>query len=396
MKRKVLVVDDNPKNLQVVAALLAENNYQVEVAISGQAALMWLNQTKFDTILLDVMMPDMDGFETCEQIRQDKSNDNIPIIFLTARQDIESITHGFKVGGVDYLTKPFNHDELLARLATHIELKEAREKMTNLNQWLEKEVDDKTKALRLSNKALEEANAELRKLDRAKSDFLKAISHEIRTPLNGICGSLTLLKDYSEEDYFKEVVTLLDASVTNLEKYSYVALQIANLQIKGDEYLGLQKVDLSSLAKNCFTDFERQNTGSHLKISFVSECDESPVVADIKHIQEVFVALLNSSLIFTKKGYITMRITESSESFFLKIEDSGCLFSGKEVSHYFDSLNNQNYQFERNNAIELHLATIIVQLHKGKITFENNTSGQGTITTLEIPKLILSNTTAIS
>ena len=386
MKRKVLVVDDNPKNLQIVAALLTENNYRVEVAVSGRAAVMWLNQTKFDTILLDVMMPDMDGFETCQQIRSDKSNDNIPIIFLTALQNIESITEGFKVGGVDYLTKPFNHDELLVRLATHIELKVAREKLTDLNLWLEQEVDKKTIELKAANVKLEQANKELHKLDDAKNGFLKAISHEIRTPLNGICGSLTLLKDYSEEEYFKEVISLLDASVNNLEKYSYIALQIANLQIRGDQCLGFLEVDLAHLGKNCLSNLEEKAQKKNIRLTFQSECAESRVLADIKHLRGAIDTILESALFFTKEGAVHMRIIEKDHTFLLQIEDSGCLFTGKEVSHFFDSSNSNNYRFNRNNAIELHLATIIVQLHRGMLLLENTASNTGTITSIVLPK----------
>ena len=83
MKHKVLIVDDNPKNLQVIAATLSENNYQVEVALSGKAALVWLENTSFDIILLDIMMPEMDGYETCKAILSNPKNKNIPIIFLT-------------------------------------------------------------------------------------------------------------------------------------------------------------------------------------------------------------------------------------------------------------------------------------------------------------------------
>lgn len=123
MNDRVLVVDDNPKNLQIIAALLSENNYTVEVALNGSSAIKWLSGERFDAILLDIMMPEMNGFETCDIIKQNPDNVNIPIIFLTARQDIESITEGFEKGGVDFITKPFNQKELLVRLSTHIELK---------------------------------------------------------------------------------------------------------------------------------------------------------------------------------------------------------------------------------------------------------------------------------
>ncbi len=172
---KILVVDDNPKNLQVVAALLTENNYLVEVALNGGTAIKWLRNTSFDAILLDVMMPDMDGFTTCELIKKDIKNANIPIIFLTARHDIESISDGFTKGGVDYITKPFNQQELLIRLKTHIELKESREKLLDLNGWLQSEVQKKTDQLVEANNNLINAYEELKQLDIAKNDFLNTI-----------------------------------------------------------------------------------------------------------------------------------------------------------------------------------------------------------------------------
>lgn len=384
--KKILVVDDNPKNLQVVAALLAENYYEVEVAIGGRAALIWLEQVKFDAILLDVMMPELDGFETCELIKQDPANKNIPIIFLTARQDVESITTAFNIGGVDYLSKPFNHDELLARLATHLELKESREKLVNVNKWLQEEVDKKTEELNKTNTELENANKQLISLDIAKNDFLKSISHEIRTPLNGICGSLNLLKNYSDDDYFTEVIALLDSSVTNLEKYSYAALQIANLQVKGDQYLSFQDADFGCVSENCLANIEDKNTVQKLNVVLQKQCADSPIMADIKYLQAAISALINCSLTYTKQGYLRLTIVDKEENYVLKIEDSGCLYSKNKVSHYFDSINSQNYQFERNNAIELHLAKIIIQLHKGVLTTDNNEDNDGTITVITIPK----------
>jgi len=369
----------------MLADLLAGSGYQIETALNGAAALMWLKKMEFDTIFLDVILPSKDGFETCKQIRTDKSNEHIPIIFLTAQQDIESITEGFRVGGVDYLTKPFKPKELLARLATHIELKLARDKMVDLNTRLEAEVSRKTLELQESKQKLEQANFKLHQLDQAKYDFLKAISHEIRTPLNGICGSLSLLQDYTDEEYFQEVIALLDASVTHLENYSYAALQIANLQIKGDEYLGFQKIDLGCLAQSCIGNYRKLAKEHNIELSFHLECETSPILADMEYLQDAINALINSSLVFTKTGLIKVSVGQSVNTCFLRIDDTGCLFSSRDISHFFESLNSQNYKFERNNAIELHLAAIIIQLHKGTLSFVNNELNTGTITTLKIP-----------
>ncbi|TRX72058.1 hybrid sensor histidine kinase/response regulator [Carboxylicivirga sp. M1479] len=375
----VLIVDDNPKNLQVLATLLSQNNYNIEVANSGKAALSWLNDHEFDAVLLDIMMPEMDGYETCRQIKRNKEWSEIPVIFLTAREDIESITMGFQVGGVDYLTKPFNHDELLARLATHIELKESRQKLANVNQWLNQEVEKKTLELR-------QANEELRQLDASKNDFLKSISHEIRTPLNGICGSLNLLRNFSQDAFFTDVISLLDQSVSNLEKYSYAALQIANLQLKGDSQLEWQRVDWQVVIGECVKQVKQSKPDEEIDVVVKPFPDEAGSTVDFEYLCNAIEALLFSSLAYSKEPKIIISMEDDGDYWKLIIEDNGSLFNGKKVSHFFDSINNQNYQFERNNAMELYLAKIIIQTHKGDLSFENKADKSGTRTLVTLSK----------
>ncbi len=128
----ILVVDDNPDNIQVVANILQENNYELSVFLNGENALEFLELETPDLILLDVLMPDMDGFELCRIIKQNRKMKDIPIIFLTAKNEIEDLVAGFKLGAVDYITKPFIPIELLLRIKTHIELKKTREEIRKL------------------------------------------------------------------------------------------------------------------------------------------------------------------------------------------------------------------------------------------------------------------------
>ncbi len=125
-KSLVLTVDDKPQNLQFLGKLLSDNGYEVGVAQSGQQALNFVRKNEPDLILLDIMMPDMDGYEVCKRLKEDFSAKHIPIIFVTAKTDPEDIIKGFDMGGVDYVTKPFNSAELLARIKTHIELRTLR------------------------------------------------------------------------------------------------------------------------------------------------------------------------------------------------------------------------------------------------------------------------------
>jgi len=132
----ILIVDDNITNVKVLGNLLKGNNYRVEFALDGKSAIDWIMKKDFDLILLDVMMPEMDGFEVAAVLKDEPQKKDIPIIFLTAKSDEESILKGFKSGGVDFLSKPFNHSELLARVSTHIALKNAREEIKQKNKFI--------------------------------------------------------------------------------------------------------------------------------------------------------------------------------------------------------------------------------------------------------------------
>jgi len=123
----ILVVDDNQENLKVVSNFLKEKGYQIALALDGESALKVLYDNEIDLVLLDIMMPGMDGFEVCKKIKSLKVLKDIPIIFLTAKSETDDIVKGFQLGGVDYITKPFRKEELLVRVNNHIQLKQARD-----------------------------------------------------------------------------------------------------------------------------------------------------------------------------------------------------------------------------------------------------------------------------
>ena len=194
MAEKILLVDDQPKNIQVAGTLLSANGYEVEAATDGFRALEWLSEESFDLVLLDVMMPGMDGFETCRRLKQLPGGEDIPVIFLTAKSDTDSLVEGFQSGGIDYLAKPFQAEELMVRVKTHLEMKQMRAKLKDVNKWLQTEVSNKTIEITEANQQLKDALLKVESLDKSKDNFLKIISHEIRTPLNGIIGASFLLK----------------------------------------------------------------------------------------------------------------------------------------------------------------------------------------------------------
>ncbi len=158
LKYHILIVDDIADNIQVAMNILRESNYDFSFAMNGEDAYKLLQENSFDLVLLDVMMPGIDGFTLCKMMQTNEKMAHIPVIFLTAKADIDSVSQGFALGGVDYITKPFQADELVARVKTHLQLYKAKEVLKEHNLSLESELKYKVERL-LSE--LEETQVEM-------------------------------------------------------------------------------------------------------------------------------------------------------------------------------------------------------------------------------------------
>jgi DNA-binding response OmpR family regulator len=216
----ILIVDDNPQNLQVLANLLKEEKYEIEFAINGKATLDWLKNRKFDLVLLDINMPGMNGFEVCRRIRSDKETQDIPIIFLSAESERESILKGFEVGAQDFVIKPFDSRELLARVKTQLDLKSKTEKLEKVNEWLGKKIDTWIRISLNKPKNVETGDlvAKLAEFDNNQSFVLKDICLELNISIKEI--EKLILKRYDPENkkQIKEITKKLTDSVEKLGK----------------------------------------------------------------------------------------------------------------------------------------------------------------------------------
>ncbi len=138
----ILMVDDVPKNLQVLGNILSKEGYKISAALNGEQALNILDKATPDLILLDIMMPGLNGFEVMKKIQNDKKAKEIPVIFLTAKTEKEDVIQGIELGAVDYITKPFNATELKARVHNHLELKLSKDRLKKLNSELQTALDE--------------------------------------------------------------------------------------------------------------------------------------------------------------------------------------------------------------------------------------------------------------
>ncbi len=286
----ILLVDDNPMNLGVLADYLESQNFVILVARDGESALEKAAYALPDIILLDVMMPGLDGFETCRLLKENELTQKIPVIFMTALAETTDKVRGFNAGAVDYVTKPLQQDEVLARVNTHLRLRELTDHLETLVQQRTAELDA--------------AYHRLERLDRAKSDFITVISHELRTPLTIIDGYTQLLRAYPEISGHAE----LQERVTGILRGTQRMLEIINLIMEAT------RIDQGSTPIHTakVTPFElylqaRMTYNSALRERNISITPENvqelpEIEADPNQITRVLTHLLGNAIKYTPDG----------------------------------------------------------------------------------------------
>jgi two-component system, sensor histidine kinase and response regulator len=371
----LLIVDDNPQNLQVLGKMLQENNYKIEFAINGPAALDWLSSRKFDLVLLDINMPGMNGFEVCTRIRSDHEMDNIPVIFLSADTDRESILKGFELGAQDYIIKPFDSRELLVRVKTHLTLKRSRENLEILNRSLEEKVLERTIQLKAANDKLESLNNTLLDLDKSKSEFLNIISHEIRTPLNGILGPLELLKEPAEPHDIALLIEILDTSVKRLERFSLDALLITRLQTTSGA-LRSDNIDLSAILETAIDEASEKILSKSITISQKNELKGDMINGEAPLIKKLFSNIIDNALFFSpKNGTIHIRLYSEGKFLICEIKDQGSGFEPGIAEKCFQLFTIGGEFRDSSTGLGLPIAKMIADAHHGAINVGNNSEG---------------------
>ncbi|MGB3695786.1 MAG: response regulator [Spirulinaceae cyanobacterium] len=204
----ILIVDDNPANLGVLSDFLDIAGFEVWIAKSGDMSLERVKFALPDLILLDVMMPGINGFETCRQLKSNPETENIPVIFMTALCNTENKVKGLNLGAVDYVTKPFEQEEVLARVKLHLKVHHLTKKVEEQNQVLEKRVSERTAELDKTLQELKRAQTHLIQSEKMSSlgQLVAGVAHEINNPTNFIFGNLVHAQEYTQS--LLEVLTL--------------------------------------------------------------------------------------------------------------------------------------------------------------------------------------------
>jgi two-component system sensor histidine kinase/response regulator len=319
-----MVVDDHPSNVLLLQQMLERKGYGVRPFQSGREALESARRSSPDLILLDINMPGLNGYETCKLFKQDPALAAIPVIFLSANSLTAGKMEAFRSGGVDYISKPFEFDEVHARVETHLQLSALQNRLRDQNAQLESIVEERTRELA-------EAHAQLSRMDQAKSDFLRMISHELRTPLNGLLGAAELiLSEVESTAHFAELADMLGESRQRILSLVDSAVLLTQVAMEGGRFHA-EPLPLTEILKAATGRAERLAAARRVRLQ-IPQFDSGWTSGDRELLTRAWQALLETAVKFSIAGdTVTVTANESE----VVIDAPSGTIPGAALSNFF-------------------------------------------------------------
>ncbi|MFB2918745.1 response regulator [Aerosakkonema funiforme] len=366
----ILIVDDTPENIEVLSATLRERGYAVRGAIKGGMAIRAARSVPPDLILLDIRMPEMNGYEVCEQLKTDEKTCEIPIIFISASDEVFDKVKAFTVGGEDYITKPFQVEEVLARVEHQLTIKKLQKQLQEQNQKLQQEVEQRRNA-----------EAAAAAASKAKSEFVANMSHELRTPLNSILGFTEIInRDSSLSNEVRENLKIISRSGKHLLELINDVLDLSKIEA-GIIALNESNFDLYRLLDNIEETFHLKVEQKKLQMRFYISSDVPQYIkTDEKKLRGCLINLLGNAIKFTEKGNVTLRVrvdgspsTENDFRLLFAVADTGPGIAPDEIEKLFDAFvqTETGRKSAEGTGLGLTITRKYVQLMGGDITVES-------------------------
>lgn len=359
---RVLVVEDHADSRRVLTSYLCRAGYRVLKAIDGESAIQVASVERPGLILLDILLHGIDGFETCKRLKSDPSTSAIPVIFLTALAGQAERLHGLRVGGVDYLPKPLQYDEVVARVGTHLALDRLR-------------------------RSLAERNLQLQRTNDQKDHLLSILGHDLSSPLLAIGSGIDLIADsYPCGGEATEVVAEVQQQVSRLQRLLGDLLDWAQLQMRDGPRLSVP-VDLGVLLTEVVTLFQPQITKKELRVSTVCVLDE-PVILDERSVATILRSLIFNAIKYTPcGGALVISAAPGALGVSLVVADTGIGIPEEELGRVFSGGRRSSRvgtAGEKGSGLGLVLVAALVEQNRGSIRLISR-EGVGTTVTVELP-----------
>ncbi|MDF5724846.1 MAG: hybrid sensor histidine kinase/response regulator [Rhizonema sp. PD37] len=355
---KILVVDDSPDNVFLIKTILEEEGYTVSTAENGTSALAQLETSTCDLVLLDLMMPGIDGYEVTRRIRKNRVLPFIPILLITAH-DSPNVAQGLDLGADDFIRKPVTVEELMGRVRSLLRLKHS--------------IDERDE------------------IARQRQDFVSRLTHDLRTPLVAAERMLLLLEDGALGELspqMHEVISIMGRSNSNLLAMVNTLLEVYRFEA-GRKTLALQPVNLCSLLDEVAKELSSLATEKQLSVNQeFGEESASKVMGDRLELHRLFTNLIGNAIKFTDTGSVTIRLTcpstVSNDLITIEIADTGSGIPLEEQTTLFQRFRPGNHK-RSGSGLGLYLSRRIVEAHQGTIQV-NSEVGKGSVFVISLPK----------
>ncbi len=430
-KKTILVVDDNPDNLDLLFDYLKGSGFRVLTASDGEAALEQAQSNRPDVILMDVLMPKMNGFEACRRLKANEITQDIPVMFMTALTNPVDKLQGLQLGAVDYLNKPILCEEVLARINTHLTISRLQEDLRQQNKQLreesqqrqqaqdalqkahqelerriqqrtaqlaqtvsrlKKEIEERRRAeqkIQVYSQKLKEKNSDLSRLDKIKDEFLANTSHELRTPLNGIIGIAESMMDGAtgsltpEQIYNLSMIVFSGRRLTTLVNDTLDFSKLKHQELE----LNRKAVDINGITEVVLK-LSKPLVGQR-DIILVNELtpDLPAINADEGRLQQIMHNLIGNAIKFTDAGRVTISAKVEGEMLAVTVADTGIGIPEHKLEKIFESFEQVETSDTRaygGTGLGLSITKQLVELHGGTITVDSEL-GRGSRFTFTLP-----------
>lgn len=366
-KPLVLVIDDNPNNIQAVGANLIRHNIGLSMASDANKALTAMYTKKPDLILLDIMMPEIDGYQLAKIIKNDPELKDIPIIFLTAKTSQEDILEGFESGAVDYITKPFNPMELISRVNAHLQIKEYQNTINEKNKILEK-------------------------LNNEMGELIGITAHDLKNPIYNI---LLLAKAMKEEKLSKSEI---NEFVDDIEKTSERMLELiknildVNALEQGKLLTHIEPINIVPLTEQLIDTYNETAKPKNIKIHFEKNDFNKLIMSDENLFVQSLDNLISNAVKYSPKGKnVYVRLSYDNQFAYISVKDEGPGLSTDDKNKAFQKFSRLTpipTGGESSTGLGLSIVKKYIELMKGEIILES-ALGEGSDFIIKLPLHII-------